>query len=90
MTYTTPSLGDVDETVQRIKALNDRALDLSKQNGLAWLDAYEKMIDGFLKLQQQSAQSSGTEWISALATTQADIVREVSQAYLGAFREHLK
>jgi hypothetical protein len=90
MTSTTPNIGDVDETVRRIKELSDKAIELSKQNGRAWLDAYEKMLEGFLRLQQQTAQGTQVEWVSAVANTQADFVRDVSQAYLGALREQLK
>lgn len=90
MTHTTPAPPDVDETVRRIKELSDKALDASKQNGVAWLDAYEKMLDSFLKLQSQAAQGTNVEWVSAIANTQADFVRDISRAYLGAVREQLR
>lgn len=90
MTYTTPGASDLDDSVRRIKDLSNKAIDLSKQNGRAWLDAYEKLLDGFLRLQQQSAQGSQVEWVSAVANTQADFVRDISRAYLGAIREQLK
>jgi hypothetical protein len=90
MTYTTPGAGDIDDSVRRIKELSDKAIEMSKQNGRAWLDAYEKLLDSFLRLQQQAAQGSQVEWVSAVANTQADFVRDVSRAYLGAVREQLK
>ena len=90
MTYSTPSTSDIDDSVRRIKDMSDKAIELSKQNGRAWLDAYEKMLDGFLRLQQQSAQGTQVEWVSAVANAQADFVRDISRAYLGAIREQLK
>jgi hypothetical protein len=90
MTDTDASAANVDETVQRIRDLSNKAVELSKQNGLSWLDAYEKMLDGFLKLQQQAAQASPVEWVGTVANTNADLMREMSQAYLGAVREQLK
>jgi hypothetical protein len=96
MTYSTsstpgaPSASDIDDAVRRIKDLSNQAIELSKKNGRAWLDAYEQLLDGFLRLQQQSAQGSQVEWVTAVANTQADFVRDVSRAYLGAVREQLK
>jgi hypothetical protein len=90
MTTPTPSLPDMEQTAQRIKELSDQAIDISKQNGRTWLDAYEKMVDSFLKLQQQAASGSQVEWVNTLANTNADFVREMSQVYLTAVREQLK
>lgn len=86
----TPSAEDVEATVRRIKDMSDQAIEASKQNGRAWLDAYEKMLEGFLRLQKQTAQSGQVEWVTTLANTQADLVRDVSQAYLSAIRDQLK
>jgi hypothetical protein len=85
-----PGAGDIEETVRRIKDMSDQAIEASKQNGRAWLDAYEKMLEAFLRLQRQTAQSGQVEWVTNLANTQADLVRDVSQAYLAAIRDQLK
>ncbi len=101
MTSTTPgvggaamgnmaSMGDADETVRRIKEMSDQVIEASKQNGRAWLDAYERMLDGFLKLEQQAAAGSQMEWLSQLANTQAEFIRSMSQAYVSAAREQLR
>lgn len=88
----TPSFNapDVEQTVQRLKELSDQAIEASKQNGRTWLDAYEQLLNSFLKLQQQAAAGSQLEWVNTLANTNADFIREMSQAYLGAVREQLK
>jgi hypothetical protein len=91
MTFpTTDGAGDLDATMKRLKALSDQALEASKQNGLLWLDAYEKLLNSFLKMQQQAAAGSQLEWVTTVANTNAEFVREMSQAYLGAVREQLK
>ena len=81
---------DLEQTAQRIKDLSNQAIEQSKQNGRAWLDAYEKMIDSFLSMQKQAAESTQVEWVNTLANTNADFVREMSQVYLSAVREQLK
>lgn len=81
---------DIEAAAQRIKQTSDRVLELSKENGLAWLEAYEKMLNGVLKLEQETAKDLGQDWVSTLVSTQTDVVREMSEAFLGAMRDRLK
>ena len=39
---------------------------MSKEDGLTWLDAYEKMLDGVLKLEEDTAKDLGFDWIEKL------------------------
>ena len=88
---TSPTGGpDIDQTVQRLKELSDQAIATSKENGRNWLDAYEHVLDSFLKLQSQAAKGSQVERVNTLANTNAEFVREVSQVYLTAVRDSLK
>ena len=48
---------DVEAAAERIKKTSERVLELSKQNGLIWLEAYEKMLDGVLKLEEDRQRS---------------------------------
>ena len=41
-------------------------LALSKENGLVWLEAYEKMLDGVLKLEEDAAKGLGSDWVENL------------------------
>ena len=87
----TPSVPqDTDEAVKRIKELSDRMLELAKENGLTWLQAYEKILNTMLQLQQRAAATSQVEWINALATANADFMREMSNVYFQTAREQLK
>ena len=90
MTTPTPGGADVEQTVERLKALSDQAISMSKENGRNWLDAYEHVLDSFLKLQSQAAKGTQVEWVNTLANTNAEFVREVSQVYLTAVRDSLK
>jgi hypothetical protein len=81
---------DVEAAAERIKQTSERVLELSKENGLIWLDAYEKMLDGVLKLEEDTAKDLGSDWVEKLVSTQADFIRNTSQAYLGAFKDRLK
>jgi hypothetical protein len=81
---------DVEAAAERIKATSERVLALSKENGLIWLEAYEKMLDGVLKLEEDTAKDLGSDWVETLVSTQADFVRNASKAYLSALRDRLK
>jgi vacuolar-type H+-ATPase subunit E/Vma4 len=81
---------DVEAAAERIKKTSDRVLALSKQNGLVWLEAYEKMLDGVLKLEEDAAKGLGSDWVEKLVSTQADFVRDTLRAYLSALKDRLK
>jgi hypothetical protein len=81
---------DLEAAAERVKQTSDRVLALSKENGLAWLEAYEKMLNGVLKLEQETAKDLGPDWIDTLVSTQADVVRELSGAFLTAAKGRLK
>jgi hypothetical protein len=87
----TPSMPqDVDEAARRVKELSDQLIELTKENGITWLEAYEKTLNGMLQLQQQASAATQIEWINTLATTNADFMRDMSAAYFRAARENLK
>ena len=87
----TPSMpNEADAAAQRVKELSDRMVEVTKKNGLAWLEAYEKVLSNMLQLQQRAIASSQIEWINALATTNANFMREMSAAYFKTAREGLK
>ena len=65
-------------------------LELSKENGLVWLEAYEKMLDGVLKLEEDAAKGLGSDWVEKLVSTQADFIRDTLRAYLSALKDGLK
>jgi hypothetical protein len=81
---------DVEAAAQRIKKMSERVLELSKENGLIWLEAYEKMLDGVLKLEEDTAKDLGSDWVEKLVSTQADFIRNTSQAYLSTLKDRLK
>jgi hypothetical protein len=81
---------DVEAAAERIKATSERVLELSKENGLVWLEAYEKMLDGVLKLEEDAAKGLGSDWVEILVSTQADFIRDTLRAFLSALKDRLK
>lgn len=88
--YVDPNTPDVDAAVQRVKELSDRLIELTKKNGINWLEAYEKSLIGMLQIQERAAAATQIEWINTLAATNADFMREMSAAYFKTVRQQLK
>ena len=57
---------DVEAAVERIKQTSERVLAFSKENGLVWLEAYEKMLNGVLKLEEDTAKELSSDWVRHL------------------------
>jgi hypothetical protein len=81
---------DADEAVKRVKELSDRMIELTRKNGLAWIEAYERVLKEMLQLQERAAAATQTEWINALSTTNADFMREMSTVYFQTVRDQIK
>jgi predicted transcriptional regulator len=81
---------DADEAVKRVKELSDRMIELTKKNGLAWIEAYERVLKEMLRLQERAAAATQIEWINAVATTNADFMREMSTVYFQTVRDQIK
>ena len=48
------------------------------------------MLNGVLKLQQETGKDLGQDWISTLVSIQTDVVREMSEAFLSARKDRFK
>ena len=48
------------------------------------------MLNGVLKLEEDTAKDLSSDWVETLVSTQAELMRETSQAYLGAIKDRLK
>lgn len=75
-----------DETIERIRQLNEQVLEAGKQWGESFLDAYEQSMRTFADFAAKSGESSDVEWISRIARAQADFTREVTKQATDAAR----
>jgi hypothetical protein len=82
--------GDLEATAKRVKELSDQVAAQAKENGLAWLEGYEKVLKNMLDLEEQAAKGTGLDWASTLATTHANFVRETSEVFFSALSKQLK
>ena len=90
MTTANDSSGDLDEATERVRQLSEQIVAQAKENGLAWLEGYERVLKNFLEFEEQAAKSTGTEWVAQLASTHANFVRETTEVLFGSLREQAK
>ena len=73
-----------------MRKLNERIIEESKTAGEATLGAYEKALKAIASSLERGPGKSDVEWVSALATTQAKWIRDVTTAWTSAARGMLK
>jgi hypothetical protein len=80
----------VEETVERIRELNEQILEAGKKAGGAYLSAYEKTLQSIADYQEQVAKQTDVEWVSTIVDAQARFTRELTKVYVSTGRELLK
>jgi hypothetical protein len=87
---TTIGFGTLDDTVSRIRELNEKLVQLAKQQGRVTLDTYEKALQSLIDFELAAASASQFDWVSALANTHAKFVQDITGSYLRLANEALK
>ena len=80
----------LDETAERLRALNERIIEASKKSGQAYLGAYEANLTAIADHQVKLAGTSDVDWVSTLLNAQADFTREIAKATAAHGRDLLK
>jgi hypothetical protein len=80
----------VEETIERIRALNEQVLDGGREWGQGFLDAYEQSMRTFADIHERAGQGTDLEWIAEVAKAQADFARAVTKYSTEAARRVLK
>lgn len=87
---TTIGFGALDDTVSRIRELNEKLVLLAKQQGRVTLDTYEKALQSLIDFEKAAASTTQFDWVSALANTHAKFVQDITDSYLRLANEALK
>ena len=77
----------VDELAARTRELNERIITAGKQAGETYLKTYERMLKSVADVQEQAGKASPYDWVTTVATAQADFTRDVAEAYAAAGRQ---
>ena len=82
-----PSVAAVEA---RIRELNERIIDAGKRTGRGTLDIYESTLKTVADSLERGPGSSDIEWVSSIATAQANFLRDLTKAWTSAARKALK
>lgn len=81
---------DLEAATERIRELNERIVEASKQAGNTYVDAYEKTLKTIADLQERVGEASPADWVTTMTHAQADLLRNFAAAYANAARKALK
>ena len=82
--------GNVEQMADRIRELNERIIDSSKQAGEVTISADAKLLENIAELQENVGKASQVDWITTFATAQANFTRDLAEAYTAAARKLVK
>ena len=80
----------VEAAEARIRELNERIIDAGKRAGRGTLDIYESTLKTVSDSLERGPGSSDVEWVSSIATAQANFLRDLTKAWTSAARKALK
>jgi uncharacterized iron-regulated protein len=84
---TNPVIESVESAAERVAELNEKAVANGKKAGAAYLSSYEKAVLSFTESYEKAAGATKVEWLTGVATAQADFAREVTKAGVGVARD---
>ncbi|HEY4004624.1 MAG TPA: hypothetical protein VGM60_05490 [Pseudonocardia sp.] len=70
----------IENTVERIRELNDRIVTSAKSSGNEAIETYERMLENLAEA-QEAAGDRGAEWVKEFARAQAAFTRQLAQAF---------
>jgi len=81
---------DIDQATKRVRDLNEQVLDLGRNAGTGFLEAYEKNLETYATYQDKVADQTKVDWLASIARAQANFTRDISRVYTKTAREVLK
>jgi hypothetical protein len=82
--------GSAQETIDRIRDLNERIVENARKGGNAYLDAYERALSSIAGYQESVANATPVDWMQSVIEAQAKFTRELGSLYASTAREALK
>ena len=82
-----PVTDTIESAAERLNELNAKAAVNGRKAGAAYLSSYENAVVSIADSYEKAAGATRVEWVSAVASAQADFTREITKAYTAAARE---
>lgn len=81
---------NMDESVARVRDMNEKIVEAAKKHGQVTLDMYEKTLADILKFQQEAADSSQVDFISSVTKAYSEYMSAMTKAWTAVARDALK
>lgn len=78
------------ETVDRIRELNERIVENARKAGDTYLDVYKRSLQMIVDYQTSVASAAPADWLKRTLETQAAFRREVGELYASTAEDALK
>src|SRR4051794_33186872 len=75
---------DAEARAERIRALNERAVEAARKAGELQLDAYEKTLQTWVEQQEQFVDKTPADWAQSMIDAQAEYSRQMAKFYESA------
>jgi hypothetical protein len=76
----------VDELVEQVRQLNERIIDAGRRSGETYLQSYQQLLKTVADVQEEAGKASPWDWVTTMATAQANFTRDIAEAYAAAGR----
>jgi TolA-binding protein len=76
----------MEELAEQVRQLNERIIEASKKSGETYLQSYQQLLKTVADVQEEAGRSSPWDWVTTIATAQANFTRDIAEAYAAAGR----
>lgn len=76
----------MEELAEQVRQLNEQIIEASKRSGETYLQSYQQLLKTVADVQEQAGKSSPWDWVTTMATAQANFTRDIAEAYAAAGR----
>jgi hypothetical protein len=76
----------VEELVEQVRQLNERIIEASRRSGETYLQSYQQLLKTVADVQEEAGKASPWDWVTTIASAQANFTRDIAEAYAAAGR----
>jgi hypothetical protein len=76
----------MEELAEHIRQLNEQIIDASRRSGETYLQSYQQLLQTVADVQEEAGKASPWDWVTTMATAQANFTRDIAEAYAAAGR----
>jgi hypothetical protein len=81
-----PVIESIESAAEHVAEMNAKAVETSRKAGDVYLSSYEKAVVAIADSYERAAGATKIDWVASIATLQADVTRQLAQAYTSAAR----